>query len=168
MQEITPANVTDIQFFCCLSCGCEYTLKTGGELHDRWLMPLTIVLYNVIYAQDPLAKIDVTMDQLQTKKPEFINALAKHIEDELDAPKQKLCDIHDFVYPNEQKLRDFLREVLHRLAQLKHAQSGAETVSSSLSNTDTRLLKNTKSRLSKLFNYFVIMIAVTILITYFY
>lgn len=111
LLETTPGGVTDIQFFSCESCYSQYAQKPGEDLHDRWLMPLTLPLYFVIYDKEPSEKVDYVAQELLRKKPEYLATLIEHIQDELDTPKQKLSQIHSYVHPDEAKLRVFLAQV---------------------------------------------------------
>jgi hypothetical protein len=115
LLDITAENLTDISFYVCQKCECQYAQKPAGSLHDRWRMPLTIALYDVIYDRNPLDKLDQVTRQIQKRKSEYIELLIEHIKDELVEPKQHLVDIHDFVYPNEQNLREFLGALAGRL-----------------------------------------------------
>ncbi|MBV1907982.1 MAG: TTC39/IML2 family protein [Kangiellaceae bacterium] len=115
LKDITPQGLDTINFFSCEKCGCQYAKTNESELHDRWLMPLTLPLYEVIYEKQPLNKIDRVMNSINKKKEAFKLILAEHIESELQNPKQKISQIHQFQYPDEEKLRHFLAEILNRL-----------------------------------------------------
>ena len=113
--EVILDGVKGGLFYDCLSCKSRYTSK-NGQLHDRWLMPITLPLYGVIFSKDPLEMIDKTVIDMNKKGSEFVKVLVSHIEEELNNPKQKLTDIHDFISPNEERLREFLKEVKFRLS----------------------------------------------------
>jgi hypothetical protein len=115
LVDITPDDLEGIQFFGCHGCGSHYTKNPGKQLCDRWLMPITLPLYNVIFEENPMDKLKQTMFMLRKEKPEGLIQIVEHIKDELNEPKQNLCDTHDFVYPNEAKLREFLAAVMQNI-----------------------------------------------------
>ena len=58
LENTTPEKVDDINFYSCKSCSCAYTKNTEGRIYDRWLMPITLPLYGVIFEKDPLSKVE--------------------------------------------------------------------------------------------------------------
>ena len=111
LQCLSLKEPTEIKFFSCQACPCQYTQNDQGRLCDRWLMPMTLPLYAVIDEQNPLLKVDTVVVQMANKGQSFIDALLEHISQQLENPRQQLTDMHSFSYPDEDKLREFLRLV---------------------------------------------------------
>jgi len=111
LKDTTPNDIADIKFLSCKNCPCQYTENSKGRVHDRWLMPITLPLYGVIFEEDPLSCVDNAVNEMASRKREFIDVLIEHISEELVNPKQKIIDLHDFKHPNEERLRAFLKLV---------------------------------------------------------
>lgn len=109
LTDVTPDDLEEIDFYVCEGCGSSYAKQIGQQLHDRWQMPITIPLYSLIYEQQPLNVVDSVVNQISRKKRGYIEVIIEHIKDELNTPKQKLTEIHDYAYPDEQQFREFLR-----------------------------------------------------------
>jgi hypothetical protein len=110
--EKLPESSPDFSFFRCNNCGWNWAQGEGESLHDRWLSPISIVLYSQIFEKNP----DLTGEQnakilFNQKGKDFLKLVVDEIERELSDPIQKVSEIHDFVYPDEIKLRKHL-EVL--------------------------------------------------------
>jgi|GEM_PF-3021631 len=106
--DVSLEELTEIKFFACEHCPCQYTKNVQGRLHDRWLMPMTLALYAVLDEENPLLKVDYVVKQMLAKGQRFTDALIEHIYQELENPQQQLTDMHSFSYPDENKLRQFL------------------------------------------------------------
>jgi len=51
--EKQEESTEEMQFFTCKECGRRYARGPGGELHDRWLSALSLILYSQIFVRDP-------------------------------------------------------------------------------------------------------------------
>ncbi len=122
LQDDTPDRLTEISFFICPSCGCDYARHKNGSLHDRWLMPLTQALYGLIFALSIEEHVAPSAKQMRGKGNEFVRRLLEHIDDELANPKQKLADMHAFVCLDEKDLRAFLGLLARRLRDGKRSE----------------------------------------------
>lgn len=80
-------------------------------------MPMTLPLYRVIFEEDPLCCVAAAVKEICSMKKEFHDILIEHISKELENPKQRVSDMHDFKFPNEDKLREFLRLVKEGVEQ---------------------------------------------------
>jgi hypothetical protein len=115
LVDVTPEDVKQIRFHSCSECHAAYTENEEGRLHDRWLMPITIPLYSVIFDKEPLLRVDQVVSDIVSRDKRFRDLLVIEIAEELRSPRQKISDIHKFKYPDEDNLRKFLRLVLERI-----------------------------------------------------
>lgn len=120
LQDNTPPEVTGIKFFACTDCGAGYAKKPGQELHDRWLMPLSVVLYPVIFDREPHLKAKAVAKSLIEQQNTDLLKLKEHILQEIKTPKQMISQIHDFAYPDEEELRKYLAAVYEHLNASKN------------------------------------------------
>jgi hypothetical protein len=104
---------TEVEFFVCEHCQSHYARKPGQALHDRWLMPLSVVLYPVLFDKEPCGKAAGVAKSIIEKGALDIARIKEHILDEIKVPKQKVSQILDFAHPDEEQLRQYLMEV-HR------------------------------------------------------
>jgi hypothetical protein len=88
-------------------------------LVDRWLSPVSLALYGVIYEPDAIPHAARIAEQLASGKDRAsIARLAREIQRELDEPTQPVAEILDMVAAkSEESLREFLRVVVERLWQ---------------------------------------------------
>jgi hypothetical protein len=117
-------SIPECRFFDCPRCGRRYTLLAGKELTFRWLHPISLLLYPVIFREDPIGWYE---DMVATARetppapnpygrpppdPEIlkkeIQASYNEIMLELEEPTQNVRDILDCV-ASEEDLRRFLR-----------------------------------------------------------
>lgn len=103
-----------------MDCGAGYAKKPGQDLHDRWLMPLSVVLYAVIFEREPYLKAKSVAKYLLDQKNTDLLKLKEHILEEIKTPKQKVSQIHDFAYPDEVELRKYLVAVYEHLNASKN------------------------------------------------
>ena len=119
--KITPGDVDNIMFFECPSCKCQYAKSKDSELHDRWLMPITLPLYSVINENNPVSQAITQAKAFFEREDLDLEILKRHIHDELGDPKQKVAEIFEYINPDEGKLREYLKYFvweLERLARL--------------------------------------------------
>jgi hypothetical protein len=107
---IEPLESPDgIEFFRCPSCLRNYARRAGMGLTDRWMSPISLVLYAVIFETDPCSSADrVARAFLAKKTPEHLRRIVDDIRDELARPKQRVRDILK-LRANEVELREYLR-----------------------------------------------------------
>ena len=120
LEDVTPEDSNGIKFYSCKSCSSQYSENIEGRLFDRWLMPITIPLYCLIFEDDHKSKVEDILNSIMKEKKSNINILVKHISDELENPKQRISDIHNFEHLSEENLREFLKLLLNGI---KHRQS---------------------------------------------
>ena len=84
-------------------------------------MPLSLPLYSVIYDQDPALRASEIAQHFYKRDDLDLDLLERHIAEELDNPKQKVSEIHNFVYANESQLREFLEKFLEALKEKRNA-----------------------------------------------
>jgi hypothetical protein len=95
-------------FLECPECGRRYAQQDGGPLTERWLGPLSLALYGVIFVerpQDPecVRRQARSMDHLD------VGALAREIRLELAEPSQPVSAILPGTRATEPDLREYLR-----------------------------------------------------------
>ena len=70
---------------------CIRDRRSGdGPLVDRWLMPLTLPLYGVIFAENPESEVARNIKALSYLRPERVRMLVEDIERELTERTQPL------------------------------------------------------------------------------
>lgn len=89
--EKLPESVPKVAFFECLTCGWHFAKVPGKNLHDRWLSPLSIVLYSIIYAKDPSEHSESIADSISQR--EDADLIIREIDQEIAHPKQKVSEI---------------------------------------------------------------------------
>jgi hypothetical protein len=113
-------------FFTCPDCNRRFHLKEDGTLTERWLGPISMVLYPVIFTSSPQSRASDIADSLyQSMIPngkslfrsftlEQIEYLVNEVETELAHPTQKVKDILD-CKGSESDLREYLSLVVEQL-----------------------------------------------------
>lgn len=119
-------STAEITFYECPQCGRHYAKKPGEELHDRWLSPISLVLYLVIFHRDPREHIDRIADLfIKQRNRDELSTIVHEIDWELKEPTQCVSEILDLVHaPSEEIVREFLRGVSVRLK--KHLRKSQE------------------------------------------
>jgi hypothetical protein len=119
--ELEPAEpqTPDTSYYSCPACQCEYAQKPGEGLHDRWLMPLSLPLYAVIFDKNPSSRAGEIAQHFVAREDLDLDVLEQHIDDELSNPKQKVSEILNFVSATEDQLRDFLAVFRDELRSLR-------------------------------------------------
>ncbi|MFX1251854.1 MAG: hypothetical protein ACFFCZ_09620 [Promethearchaeota archaeon] len=78
-------------------------------MNDRWLSPLSIALYPIIFDLNPQSRTkDIANLLKKQKSSEELKLLINEIIDELTHPKQKLKEIFDLKI-SEQDIREYLK-----------------------------------------------------------
>lgn len=81
----------------------------------RWLHPISVVLYSVIFEADPAASATAVAEELsKSQTSEWLSSLIDEIDLELADPTQDLSVMVD-CRASDAKLREFLRGVAERL-----------------------------------------------------
>lgn len=107
LTELGPAY-PDIRFFECPSCRRHYALKPGKQLTFRWLHPITLPLYDVIFDTEPVNRAGSAAALfVEQKPPEQMQQMVEEIRLELANPTQQLRHIFDCHAP-EEELREYL------------------------------------------------------------
>jgi hypothetical protein len=116
-DEVSP----EIAFYACPQCGRRYAQRPGGALTFRWLDPISVALYPVIFTEAP-EKVDPLRidEQFSHVSPDQLAAMAAEIRLELETPTQPVRDILDCRAP-EAELRAYLRRFCER-AELSPAE----------------------------------------------
>jgi hypothetical protein len=105
-REAAPS----LEFFQCPNCKRSYARAQGQELTERWMGPLSLVLYGVLFEQHPAGKAEEIARQfLDQRSPADLRLIVQGIRDELARPTQKVRDILPGMAGSEAELREFLR-----------------------------------------------------------
>lgn len=106
-----------IEFFECPSCHRQYARKESGSLTYRWLHPISLVLYGVLFSENPAAAVPWIADRLADSfSSAKLEAMIDEIERELTQPTQQVRDILDNPQP-EEVCRQFLADVANLLRE---------------------------------------------------
>ena len=101
----------EIEFFDCPACHRRYARKPGGSLTFRWLHPISLVLYEILFDSNPLERLEKSGGP--SEPPEVLLRIVEEIELELTHPTQQVRDILDNPQTEEQ-CRQYLREFVAR------------------------------------------------------
>jgi hypothetical protein len=117
--RLLPESSREIKFYRCPTCGWNYAKGQGESLHDRWLSPISLVLYLVTSTKDPRERIDQIADQfIEQRNRDELSTLVREIDRELEEPTQRVTEILDFAHsPSEEIVREFLGGVSLRLKE---------------------------------------------------
>jgi hypothetical protein len=105
-----------ILFFGCPSCRRQYAQKRSGPLTYRWLHPISLALYCVLFSEDPLADAPRVANLLAEKSSPQVEVMISEIELELAQPTQRVRDILDNPQ-SEEICRQFLAAVANQLRE---------------------------------------------------
>lgn len=110
--ELAPAEpfVPKIEFFDCPACHRQYARKPGQSLTFRWLHPISIALYSILFDSEPLLGLAQSPKLSEPERRRMI----EEIELELTQPTQQVRDILDNPQ-TEEECRQFLGEFVARL-----------------------------------------------------
>jgi hypothetical protein len=110
---VLPESNAQMTFYACPSCHRHFAQQPGRALHDRWLSPLSLVLYSVQFETDPQVHAHrVAQAFLRDRSRETIAAMIVAIAQELQQPTQDVRDILEMPQ-DEEALRTFLRLVVN-------------------------------------------------------
>lgn len=109
-----------IRFFDCPNCGRRYALKPHKQLTFRWLHPITLALYGVIFDRAPVERAgSIAQSFVEQKSPEQLDRIVKEIRLELNDPTQQVRDTLSCV-ASEEELRRYLWAFVGRVEQLQN------------------------------------------------
>jgi hypothetical protein len=119
-SELTAvASPSGISFFECPKCHRNFARKPGGALCFRWPHPIGLILYSVIFADDPGQDCERVADLFaKQQSSERIKLIVQEIKLELDDPTQQVRDILE-CNASEDDLRKYLRCVADRLDKIE-------------------------------------------------
>ena len=110
--ELVPGRGSspEIDFFDCPACHRNYARKPGQSLTYRWLHPVSLPLYSVLFDSNPLSRASHIADLFiqQQSRPRLRQMIAE-IEEELTRPTQQVREILDNPQ-TEGQCREYLRE----------------------------------------------------------
>ncbi|HEX3462467.1 MAG TPA: hypothetical protein VHS78_00255 [Candidatus Elarobacter sp.] len=107
-----------IAFFECPVCRRQFARAAGKALCFRWMHPISLALYPVIFAPDPVAQCErVAATLAEQSSPERRSLIVREITLELEDPTQQVRDIVG-CHASEEDLRAYLRCVAERLREL--------------------------------------------------
>lgn len=104
-----PESNDDITFFECPSCYRHYAKKPAGILTYRWLHPVTLALYYVLFEDNPVPRAEwAAAEFMKNRSREDILRMTDEIELELTHPSQPIREALGN-RASEEKCRDYLR-----------------------------------------------------------
>jgi hypothetical protein len=113
----SAASGENITFFECPSCHRRYAQKKSGGLTFRWLHPISLPLFCVLFSPDPVADGPQVADlMLRQQSTDQLAVMIKEIELELELPTQQVRDILDNPQ-SEEACRQFLAAVVKILRE---------------------------------------------------
>ena len=116
-------------FFECPACGRHYARKPGKGLTFRWLHPISLALYDVIFDDHPARPETVSRNAeslLRQWTQDQIAAAIEEVRLELANPTQEVRDVLD-CRATESELREFLRRLCDRLEAVPRSRHGQDT-----------------------------------------
>ena len=109
-----------IAFYECPSCNRQFAQKLPGELTYRWLHPVSLALYPILFDADPLPRAEELANEFvsQHSNSPCLKAMLAEIALELEQPTQQVRVILD-----NPQTETICRQFLARF--LSHAQADA-------------------------------------------
>lgn len=115
--EVLPLSNERITFFQCPECQRQFAQTPGKGLAERWLGPISLVLYGTIFSECPQDRAEsIAAYFRQHETPERCEWIVSEIRQELAHPTQQVRDILDQPQ-SEADLREFLQRVADLLEQ---------------------------------------------------
>ena len=108
------------EFYRCVNCKRDYTKTRNNIIVDKWLSPISLVLYGIIFetSKIPDQTINFQIAQLEKFSKEEISIIINDIQEELDNPKQNVVEILD-LNCGEENVRDYLQRLLVKIKENK-------------------------------------------------
>jgi hypothetical protein len=88
----------------------------NGRLVSRWLEPITLVLYPLIFEHEPVRRVQDAAKFTRRQSVAWQHALVREVRLELETPTQAVRDILD-CRGSEKDLREFLRLLADEVAR---------------------------------------------------
>ena len=108
-----------IRFFSCSECGRHYALEPGKQLTFRWLHPVTLALYAVLFDANPVERASsVAQEFVNQRSMEKLTRMVQEIRLELEEPTQQVRDSLDCV-ASEADLRTYLAAFCDEIDRLQ-------------------------------------------------
>ena len=110
-------DLKEIIFYECQHCMRGYAKKPKQNLTDRWLSPISLVLYEIIFETERISDLRIQRIAEDIKKrwnKERINLFIDDALEELKTPRQKLVDMLG-LKGTEENTRDYLNRLIKRL-----------------------------------------------------
>jgi hypothetical protein len=108
----------DVAFYECPACGRQYCLQPGKQLTFRWLHPISLPLYGVIFEDTPTERAEADAKLfVKQKPPAYLRTMVEEIRLELRDPTQQVRDIVGCT-ASELNVREFLRLFADNVDQL--------------------------------------------------
>ena len=119
-----PESTEEATFYECPGCHRHFALISGRGLCERWLGPLSLVLYGIIFERRPqdASRRIAELFLAQSRREEIVWMRAE-IAQEIEQPTQNVCDIHD-LRQKEEDVRAFLRLVVDYWDEALKSQPG--------------------------------------------
>jgi hypothetical protein len=115
--DILPSP-EEITFYECGQCRRQFAHSPGKSLCFRWLHPISLVLYPVIFSTSPTAEAPRVAAMLaEQRTPEEFDRFLREIHLELDEPTQQIRDIFD-CRASEDQLRRYLSTVVEFMEKI--------------------------------------------------
>jgi hypothetical protein len=104
-----PESSTGVEFLECPSCRRHYARRSSGPLTYRWLHPITLALYGVIFDEDPVPQAVPQAEAfLRGRPPDELRRIVGEIELELNEPTHEVRNALEN-HASEEKCREYLR-----------------------------------------------------------
>jgi hypothetical protein len=131
------SSTDDPDFFACPQCRRRFMATSDGKLVERWLGPLSLVLYPVIFNEHPQEEAERIANELHAASQpgeesifrrfsrDELRKILSEIRLELERPTQNIRDILD-LRGDEADLREYLALVADRLGMLLDKDENSE------------------------------------------
>jgi hypothetical protein len=107
-----------IAFYECPACQRHYALKPGKQLTFRWLNPISVALYGVIFESKPAERAKFVAELIfEQNSIAYLKAMVAEIRLELEDPTQQVRDIVG-CHASDEQLREFLSLFTNEIEQL--------------------------------------------------
>ena len=107
-----PESSEEITFFECPSCHRHYARSPGHSLTYRWLHPVSLALYCILFNREPLSATPfVAKELMRGRSRDASLKMIEEIELELQRPTQNVREILDNPQ-SEEECREFLQAVV--------------------------------------------------------
>jgi hypothetical protein len=122
---LAPQRSEDVSFLMCPQCQRQYQLRSKELLTERWMGPLSLLLYPIALSSQPLEDVGLAARHLVDIEGWPKAKLAWAVTEaklELQSPSQKVSKILDlFSEASEEEVREYLRQLVNRLDQRLNA-----------------------------------------------